>query len=83
MPNQSIIAVCGSPTIGEFLRTLETELYLLCSQLEVIRRSLSLLNLDDSLVEGEEALVADLQKRLKVLAMQADEASLAFGREQP
>lgn len=83
MPHQSIIAVCGSPTLGEFFRNLETELYLLCSQLEVIRRSLSLLNLDDSLVEGEEALVAELQNRLKVLAMQADEASLAFGREQP
>jgi hypothetical protein len=82
MSNQLIVSLCGSPTIGEYFRNLETELYMLCSQLEVIRRSLSLLNMDDSLVEGEEALVAELQKRLKVLAMQADEASLAFNREQ-
>lgn len=83
MNHQLAVAVVGKPHISEHLRNFELELYALVDYLEVIRRALCLINQDDGSLEGEAALIAEIQQRIKSMAARAEEASFMCPTDQP
>jgi len=83
MSNQLAVAIVGKPSLPEHLKNFELELYALCDYLEVIRRALCLVSLDDGSLEGEAALIAELQQRIKAMAARAEEAGFMCPSEQP